>query len=386
MANLQKAIAQAGADGAIYAPSANLQYLLDDTAFWWQRTEYTGGILPFAPDSPANHQANMAECFLYLPASGEPILFASPMRARDMKQIDIHKEIDYFCNLGAALAEYISKGTLAVGESCRPYLEKMFEEAGMEIKTIDGEKFVEKMRLLKDEKEIEKMRAVAAFTDAAMGKITEILRPGISSYEVQKYMVKLAMDAGLNDVSFPPAAIYVENGGPYSQDIQGYPSHAPLKPGTSIGFDFGYVIDGYCSDFGRSFYCGKAPAEIEDAYKSLAEAQMTTLSRIKPGEPMNLFYNTMYDVMERKGIGKYLRKVGDFGLMGHQIGIDVHERPWLHTDQTEIFQPGMVMCIEPKFWKPGVCFMRIEDMVLITETGCEPLTKYSREQFSLPLD
>ena len=113
---------------------------------------------------------------------------------------------------------------------------------------------------------------------------------------------------------------------------------------------------------------------------------MVTLSKIKPGEPMNLFYNTMYEVMEKRGYGKYLRKVGDFGLMGHQIGIDVHERPWLHTDQTEVFQPGMVMCIEPKFWKPGTCFMRIEDMVLITENGCESLTKYSREQFSLPVD
>lgn len=387
MKRLQNVLAEAGLNGAFYAPSAAMQYLLNDTSYWWQRTEYTGGLAMFAPDTPANHAANMAEALLYIPASGEPVLFATPARVRDMMHIDIKKEIDYFCNLGEELSDYAKEGCYALGESCRPHVEKIFkEEVNPNITFVDGENFVEKMRMVKDADEIQRMRRVAAFTDEAMGKITQILRPGISSYEVQKFMVKLAKDAALMDMSFPPAAIYVECDGPYSQDILSHPKHDPLKPGTSIGFDFGYVVDGYCSDFGRSFYCGKAPDWIEDAYKALVEAQMVTISKMKPGEPMNLFYNTLYEVMEKYGCGKYLRKVGDFGLMGHQIGIDVHERPWLHTDQTEIFQPGMVMCVEPKYWKPGKCFMRVEDMVLITETGAEPLTNYSREQFSLPLD
>ena len=76
----------------------------------------------------------------------------------------------------------------------------------------------------------------------------------------------------------------------------------------------------------------------------------------------------------------------NIGMMGHQIGIDVHEIPWLHNTTPEVFQPGMVMCIEPKLWLPGEAFMRTEDMVLITETGCESLTVFDRNCYELPLE
>jgi Xaa-Pro dipeptidase len=386
MKRLQERLIKEGADGALFAPSANLQYLLDDNSYWWQRTMYTGGLPMFVPEDVSGHFLNMPDCLLYLPASGEPTLFATYERAKDMQQIEMNKEIDFFCRLPEIMPEYIHKGTVAVGESCSRYIKDMLKEINPEIATVDAEVFVEEMRCIKDEKEIETMRRVAAFTDEAMGKITKILRPGISSYQVQKYMADLAVESGLTDIPFPTTARFVKTDAPESADIDGHPMHRPMQPGTSIGFDFGYVMDGYCSDFGRSFYCGEAPADIADGYKALIEAQMTTLDMIKPGIPMDFTFSTMYKVMEKRGYEKYLRKYGDFGLMGHQIGIDVHERPWVHSDQKEVFKPGMIMCIEPKFWWPGRCFMRVEDMVLITETGCEPLTKYSREEFSLPLD
>jgi Xaa-Pro aminopeptidase len=69
--------------------------------------------------------------------------------------------------------------------------------------------------------------------------------------------------------------------------------------------------------------------------------------------------------------------------MGHQIGINVHEQPWINKDEMEPLKAGMVMCLEPKIWLPGECYVRVEDMVLITETGAESLTKYSRTEFEI---
>lgn len=154
--------------------------------------------------------------------------------------------------------------------------------------------------------------------------------------------------------------------------------------GTALAFDFGYSIDGYCSDFGRSFYCGRPEKSISDAYKALQEAQLRLLDKIKPGMKMDMTYRTLFEIMEKRGCGKYLRNYGNIGLMGHQIGIDVHERPWLHDETEDAFEPGMTMCIEPKFWGPGRAYLRVEDMVLITETGCESLTEFDRQLFELP--
>ena len=73
-------------------------------------------------------------------------------------------------------------------------------------------------------------------------------------------------------------------------------------------------------------------------------------------------------------------------MMGHQIGIDVHEEPWLHDGSEDIFKPGMIMCIEPKILLDDEVVMRVEDMVLITEDGCESLTKFDRDLYELPLE
>ena len=67
----------------------------------------------------------------------------------------------------------------------------------------------------------------------------------------------------------------------------------------------------------------------------------------------------------------------------HQIGINVHEHPWINTEVNQTFKPGMVMCIEPKIWLLGEAYIRVEDMVLITEEGAESLTTFDREKFEI---
>lgn len=387
---VQQMLRKDSVDGLLYATSANVQYLLEDTTYPWQRTMESGGVDGVVIDGVdisskgASHFLNMADLILYIPADNEPVLFMTHERAQTMQHIPMKKVVDYFVMLPERVGPYIKgKKRIAYGESCDEYIKRrVLGETDSSIEAVPGEHYGEQLRKTKDAGEIEIMRRVAAFTDETMGIIVENLKVGVSSNEIEDLIIRLGYEKGLKDLPFPPTCRYVCTDSPESPDIDGHDEDAPMQEGTSIGFDYGYVMDGYCSDFGRSFYCGKN-AEVADGYKALIEAHEHLLDQIKPGIPMDLCFNVIHDKMAERGQESWLRRYGDFGLMGHQIGIDVHERPWLHSDQTAVFEPGMIMCIEPKFWRPGKGFMRVEDMVLITETGCESLTKFDRYLFEL---
>lgn len=382
---LQEVLLQARLDAAIYATSSNLQYLLDDTVFEWQRTMYNGGNTIGEPDAHTGHFLNIPDCILLIPASGEPTLVMSRQRAKDMMHLDIHKEVCFFTQINEVVRAHLSGSRIAFGESCSWYLRDMLAEILPHAEAVPGETLVQELRMIKEEKEIDALRAVAAFTDQSMCNMADWLRPGVSQTQVQFRLGQYALDAGL-DLSFPPAALFVKTGAPGAEVLFSHDPDAPLTPGTSVGYDFGYLMNGYVSDYGRSLYCGQAPTAIEDGYKALQEAQCRLIELIEPGMPLSICFKTLEDGMNRTGYGSYLRRHGDLKILGHQIGIDVHERPWIHDEQTAVFLPGMVMCIEPKLWWPGQCYLRCEDMVLIRETGAEFLTNFDRTRFSLPID
>ena len=87
--------------------------------------------------------------------------------------------------------------------------------------------------------------------------------------------------------------------------------------------------------------------------------------------------------LDKDGYGDHLRARLSDGTVGHQIGVEVHENPWLKPDNMQELQEGMVMCLEPKLWKAGEYYLRVEDMVLIHKNRAEFLTNYDREQFQL---
>lgn len=378
---LQQALCADGVDGALYATSGNMQYFLDDSQYSWQRTPYTGSVF----EGVNGHQLNVPDCVLYVPAQGEPTLFASYSRAKDMGHLPIRQVVDYFCRMTDILAPEVTGQKLAIGESCNYYLKQIVGEFLPDAVFVDGEHYGTQMRACKDEKEIAILRELARFTDEAMGKAVEILRPGVTNAQVEQYLCRLGYEYGCRELPFAPTVRFYRTGGNGPFQVDGFRTPAVLEPGCSISFDFGYTKNGYCSDFGRSFYCGPAPAEIADAYHALQEAQLETIAHIKPGGPMTEGFDRIVNSMERHGFAQWLRHYSDADLLGHQIGIEVHEGPWLHNKQDAVFQPGMIFTVEPKFWWPEHCFMRVEDVVLVTETGAECLTHFDRDLFSLPI-
>jgi len=106
---------------------------------------------------------------------------------------------------------------------------------------------------------------------------------------------------------------------------------------------------------------------------------------MKPGMRIGDMPKIILAKLDELGYGDRFRARVPDGTLGHQIGVDLHENPWIKPDCDMKLLPGMVMCIEPKLWLPGEYYLRVEDMVLVTENGAESLTDFNRELFELPL-
>ena len=223
-------------------------------------------------------------------------------------------------------------------------------------------------------------------TGPVMEKVVTSIRPGVTQIELQELVREAGILLGAHDVSFSPAALFVKSGTQPTENPFVYPKEEGLLPGTSIAFDFGFIKDGYCSDFGRSFYSGPAPKHIVDAYRALQESHCEVISQMAPGKfKLNQLFGLMETAIDRRGYGDRLRARLKDGTLGHQIGVDLHENPWIRPHSDVWLEAGMVMALEPKVWFPGEYYLRVEDIVLITETGAEYLTEFDRELFELPI-
>jgi Xaa-Pro aminopeptidase len=252
-----------------------------------------------------------------------------------------------------------------------------------EAKFQSAEGILDKQRMIKDSTEITKLRNVAKLTEEVMVQIIDELDEGISMHELTSKIRHLGRLNGATDISFPPTGGFCKSGSE-PVGVFNYEPDQPLEPGTAIAFDIGFVMDGYCSDWGRSLYLGKPAEHIEKAYPALMTAVVETIDEMG-GEVQRTdqIFDHIEKVCDREGYGDRLRERLPQRMVGHQIGVEVHEDPWLRPDQRQELVDGMVFCIEPKLWHKGEYYLRVEDMVLIKNGKAESLTTYDRELFQL---
>ena len=148
-------------------------------------------------------------------------------------------------------------------------------------------------------------------------------------------------------------------------------AHRPLPEGTSVMFDFGGVVDGYCSDFGRTIYCGEPPDDYRETYEIMLAAQEAGRAAASAGTTAAAVNAACRAPIEDAGLGEYFRH-----RMGHGIGMDVHERPFISTEDETPLQPGMTFTDEPSIIIPGRFSVRIEDVLVCAEGGGRKLNGY----------
>ncbi len=282
---------------------------------------------------------------------------------------EIMKEFDDPKKVGFGEYTYGSL-VLAVASNC-----------SAKFQSVEG--ILDKQRMIKDNTEITKLRNVAKLTEKVMSKVIDELDEGISMHELTSKIRNLGRLEGATDISFPPTGGFCKSGSE-PVGVFNYEPDQPLEPGTAIAFDIGFVLDGYCSDWGRSFYHGEPPEHIEKAYPALMTAVVETTDKMG-GEVQKTddIYGSIEKICDREGYGDQLRERIGNGMVGHQIGIEVHEDPWLRPKQSQELVDGMVFCVEPKLWHKGEYYLRVEDMILMKNGKAESLTTFDRELFQL---
>ena len=154
----------------------------------------------------------------------------------------------------------------------------------------------------------------------------------------------------------------------------GRPANEPVRPNGFVVCDFGVILTGYCSDRTRTVYVGRPSREARRIYDAVREAQQSAIASVRPGRTTGEVDRAARKVLRRHGLGRYFTH-----STGHGVGLEIHEAPRIAAGQAEVLRPGMVITIEPGVYLPGQWGVRIEDMVLVTEGGCEVLAPSSTE-------
>jgi Xaa-Pro aminopeptidase len=276
------------------------------------------------------------------------------------------------------------KGRIGVGEQVRGSTWREVARSFQGASFRGAGNLMDDLRMIKEPGEIEALRKVAKVTDEVMTEVIPGIESGTTQNEIRIVIEMLGRKAGANDISFPPSGLFIRSGSEPTPEPNSYPKDEGLVAGTSIAFDVGFVMDGYCSDWGRSAYWGPVGEDIKKGYVALQRAVVETVDKMHAGSMRVCdIFSSIEGFLDEDGYGDYLRARLPDGTVGHQIGVEVHENPWLKTVNQHELQEGMVMCLEPKLWRAGEYYLRVEDMILIHKDRAEFLTNYDREQFQL---
>lgn len=249
------------------------------------------------------------------------------------------------------------------------YEELSQQIGGVTLKPTEG--LVEQLRLIKDETELDILQKAADIADRTYEHILTFIENGMTEREIQMELEFTMRNMGATSSSFD----IIVASGKRSALPHGVASDKRVAEGDFVTMDFGALYQGYCSDITRTVIVGEANEKQREIYDIVLTAQKQTIAMIKPGMTGQEADAIAREFIETAGYGKY------FGHgTGHGIGLDIHEGPRLSFKNGEtILQPGMVVTVEPGIYIPDFGGVRIEDDIVITETGCRRLTTSVKE-------
>lgn len=242
----------------------------------------------------------------------------------------------------------------------------LFAEKGLrDVIFVPVQDKVDFYRAVKTEEEQKRIRRAEAIGDTAFSQIVEQLRPGMTEKQVAALLEFYMKEAGADGLSFDTIAA----SGHHSAMPHAIPTDKKLEEGEFLTMDFGCRYQGYCSDMTRTVVIGKADEKQKEVYEIVLRAQQTALAGIRPGMTGKEADTLARDVIEEAGYGKYFTH-----SLGHSLGLEIHESPNFSSREERLIEPGMVITVEPGIYIEGFGGVRIEDVVIITEDGCENIT------------
>ncbi len=220
-------------------------------------------------------------------------------------------------------------------------------------------------RAVKETWELNLMRKAQAITDAAFTEVLTKIKPGMTELELQAELIYCLYKNGGQGLSFDPIVV----SGPNTSLPHGVAGERVICEGDFVTMDFGVLYHGYCSDMTRTVAVGYVTEEMERVYNTVLKAQTTAIAMTKAGIPGKAIDAAARDVITEAGYGPY------FGHgYGHSLGLEVHESPSPNAGNDKPMPVGAVCSAEPGIYLPGKFGVRIEDVTVLWEDGCEDIT------------
>lgn len=233
---------------------------------------------------------------------------------------------------------------------------------------VETNNLIEKMRTIKDDNEIAKIRRACEITDNCFTHLLEYIKVGMTerqiAFEIEKYFI----ENGANGLAFDTIVASGEN----SSKPHAVPTNRKIQSGDNITIDFGAKYKGYCSDMTRTIFVGSVSDEVRNLYNFILEGQLRATNKIKDG-------------VDGKSVARGVQieyNARNFELihaLGHGVGLEVHELPYLSYRSSYILKENMVVTNEPGIYVPEKIGIRIEDTILVNKLESEVLTKSSKE-------
>lgn len=228
----------------------------------------------------------------------------------------------------------------------------------------ETEKIIEKQRMIKDEKEIENIEKACQITDNCFKYLLNFIKVGKTEKEIAFEIEKYFKTNGADDISFEPIVASGEN----SSKPHAIPTNRKIDIGDVITIDMGCKYKGYCSDMTRTIFVGYVPEKVKKVYDLVLKNQLQTQKELKDGANIKLISKMVENDFE-------LNSYSLIHSLGHGLGLQIHEFPYINSKNDSILKENMVITNEPGIYISQDFGVRIEDTVLITKSGCINLTK-----------
>ena len=234
---------------------------------------------------------------------------------------------------------------------------------------VDLRPILAEQRMKKDPSEVNKMQRAAGLADAVMGVLESNLRVGVTERELVNIAQTFVKESKQGSMSFITVVAGERSALPHASV-----SDRPLQQGDAVVIDLGCYVEGYTSDITRSFNMGDQDEEMAKIGRIVLEANRLAKEAVKPGVSPSSLDKIARDYISGQGYGQYFTH-----RLGHGLGIEVHEEPYIVDGNDRVLEVGHAFTIEPGIYLPGQGGVRIEDDVCVTSTGCISLTAYPRE-------
>lgn len=330
----------------------------------------------FSRSIGGNFHTSERPTVVLVPPRGEPAAIVPNLELGSFAQLGFEgavfdwRDQDGYMGAFEALADAMPLRRIAVeGQVMRVFVHHAFRTACPQIEIRDAEREISALRLCKTEAEIAAMEEAIRISEAALGETLDAVRPGQTEKDVERRLIAALFAHGAEGLAFGPIVAAGANAAlPHA-----HAGAHEIRPGEALLFDFGAIWGGLNADVTRTVFVGHASDEDAAIYETVLGANEAALAATRPGATAHDVDDAATGVLEASPYAEFI-----LTKTGHGLGREVHEAPYIMRGNAQVLAPGMVYTNEPGLYLPGRLGVRIEDDVLVTQTGHRVLTAFPK--------